>query len=811
MVRKLTFVFLNLFLLLSLMANPGTIIKMPEELNTRSPIEIIIYKNSESDEPIYKGVYAPDTSSGEIELQLPESISAEREGLYYEVTIGDEVIVPREPLERPAEPMDDMALQIGNVGGTANVLSNMGISEASPNAPLTIRAASTSDQALYQSWRYTAGSDQYALKLKQTVTSGVVRYTFDMINNSTAYNNVLTLDRGSVGIGTTGPEYKLDINSGDGAVRIGPNSSYGRSILLGGWGAGTSEARVRTSNGNLHMDSRSGNQIYLNHYHNGNVYIASGGGNVGIGTASPSYKLHVVGDIYANGGWVRVSGSQGIYFESYGGGWNMTDGTWIRSYGGKRVYCDSYIRADGGLYVSDDEYFWSDSEDRIATMDDFYVQSSSNNTYLYSANTYLGETSGDYIHLRGNQFDWTSGGGGIINTSGNVGIGTTGPSHRLTVQNTTDDVLRLIGPDSFGYGARLNFGDGDYVYLDEDVDDRLTIYANGRTAIMGGYVGIGTTSPTSKLYVSGDARVTGRFYDSSGDAGVAGDVLTSTGSGTDWVSSSVTVCVNPWQDNVYGTHTGPIGWNYTMGYDFTPSVSGEITALGGFFSGTKTVYLWNDGTGALLASASVTGSGTWAYSTISPVTVNAGTRYCVAVYLGGSGAYYRYNLSMPDTYGDITIQASCYYGGNGRPTNSITTTMYGMADVEFCTEVGSRRRPMHDSYISSEPTVPKEIYSFGSGELIDGSADVVFETEFSDALGENIPTVVTTPISECNGLIISETNSVGFSVREAESGNSNAIFNWIAIAKSSSHENEAPPVPLPHEEIMPEPNSSSKN
>ena len=34
--------------------------------------------------------------------------------------------------------------------------------------------------------------------------------------------------------------------------------------------------------------------------------------NVGIGTAAPIYKLHTIGDIYANGGWVRVSGNQGL-------------------------------------------------------------------------------------------------------------------------------------------------------------------------------------------------------------------------------------------------------------------------------------------------------------------------------------------------------------------------------------------------------------------------------------------------------------------------------------------------------------------
>ena len=55
------------------------------------------------------------------------------------------------------------------------------------------------------------------------------------------------------------------------------------------------------------------------------------------------------------------------------------------------------------------------------------------------------------------------------------------------------------------------------------------------------YVGFGTTTPTDKVHVSGNLRVTGTFKDSSGDAGGAGQFLASTVTGTNWVDSPVTI------------------------------------------------------------------------------------------------------------------------------------------------------------------------------------------------------------------------------------------------------------------------------
>lgn len=78
-----------------------------------------------------------------------------------------------------------------------------------------------------------------------------------------------------------------------------------------------------------------------------------------------------------------------------------------------------------------------------------------------------------------------------------VGIGETFPSHTLTVKSPNLQTLRLIGPASFGHQARFNFGDADYVYIDEPNDDIMRIQAVA--------VGVGRIPTTNRLEVEGDA------------------------------------------------------------------------------------------------------------------------------------------------------------------------------------------------------------------------------------------------------------------------------------------------------------------
>jgi Chaperone of endosialidase len=56
-----------------------------------------------------------------------------------------------------------------------------------------------------------------------------------------------------------------------------------------------------------------------------------------------------------------------------------------------------------------------------------------------------------------------------------------------------------------------------------------------------GNVGIGTTSPSQKLHVSGNARVTGAYYDSNNTPGTLGQILSSTATGTDWIDQDTII------------------------------------------------------------------------------------------------------------------------------------------------------------------------------------------------------------------------------------------------------------------------------
>lgn len=108
----------------------------------------------------------------------------------------------------------------------------------------------------------------------------------------------------------------------------------------------------------------------------------------------------------------------------------------------------------------------------------------------------------------------------VITTSGNIGVGTTNPQHKLSL-STTDSSTNPIGMhltnDTSGYtstdGAFLGYGTGvnsDTFFISNYEAGEVDIWTSGLSRVLidsSGNVGVGTTAPLDRLSVNGAFRL----------------------------------------------------------------------------------------------------------------------------------------------------------------------------------------------------------------------------------------------------------------------------------------------------------------
>jgi hypothetical protein len=335
-------------------------------------------------------------------------------------------------------------------------------------------------------------------------------YIYQRANASLIFgtNNTETiriLSNGNVGIGQTSPTSKLDVNgiifagsnsSTEGTIilqdqyafghltNIGTNRSSGGVVI--GYGvipsAGTTNAFSSSTSIALERAALSFDDSFR-WYTGGAQTVAIGatatltqkmvltnGGNLGIGTATPSAKLTIIGN----------GTGQALIGDLFGTG-NYTG-----------------IALNNSIVAAEYNFLSSPTDTTL----------------------YINRPTAGAIRFREQNVDQM-----FIATGGNVGINTTSPATKLDVQG--DGVkLRLstaTSPATYNFEIESRFDSADTINFYGTSGNNLLKYIFNTNALnlqpAGGSVGIGTTTPTEKLHViGGNIKVNNSYAAYFGDS-----------------------------------------------------------------------------------------------------------------------------------------------------------------------------------------------------------------------------------------------------------------------------------------------------
>jgi len=623
----------------------------------------------------------------------------------------------------------------------------------------------------------------------------------------------------NVGIGTTAPGAKLDVK---GNLFLGTSSGAGYVHALmvaqdysgfnstnGSTNAWNYKSQIKIDSGNnalsLFVDSTTNARMgYIQTGHSDYNYAASVsdaklilqpfGGNVGIGTTSPGYKLDIAGNLRLSSTLANTAGTSNYSYQDVlhyqNNNSNQTGAMVITVPDGGNTML--HIRITGYDYVSNQGaweaviggYWYTSGDSWINTSAEIRGSAPFRRIRLMKNTTdgtpriVLGETTTVWqypqfkidVEVAGysSQANYTSGWSAALSTdlssltalaeptikmyvdsSGNVGIGTTAPGAKLEVAgniklNSTSPYIIFNESDQGSDNKLWDFYANSGVLNLRAVNDAysaastaLTINRSGTSvtsiALPNGNVGIGTTSPTEKLVVDGAIK----FGITSGPNAYALGTRAGSNYRIDTCTASLAVAATGWNTitctfaNAF-TAAPKVFCTQRAGTDLSTDWTGHTQGITTskadirFYANIVTTYYWDC---LAVGTDDASDLAEW-YESGDP---NIEPGHLVAIDPGQNNSVVKTNRPYdPNLIGGVPIKPAIQMGSSADFRNPTIVALAGRIPVKVTGENG----PIHrGDYITSSSTPGYGMRATKTGTVV-GRALEEFIPESSNQKGE---------------------------------------------------------------------------